>query len=244
VSLAVGIAGANGRMGRALREAVAAAEGFSLGAAFDVGDDVAKAVAACDVVIDFTRPEGTLAHLEACRKARRRMVIGTTGFQPAEVERIREAAREIAIVLAPNMSIGVNVAAKLVDLAARSLGPEYDIEVFEMHHRLKVDAPSGTALRLGEVAAKARGTTLDKDAAYARHGLTGERRAGSIGFSVARGGDVVGDHTVYFAGPGERIEITHRSASRANYAQGALRAAKFLQDKASGLYDMQAVLGL
>jgi 4-hydroxy-tetrahydrodipicolinate reductase len=244
VSLAVGIAGANGRMGRALREAVAATEGFSLGAAFDVGDDVAKAVAACDVVIDFTRPEGTLAHLEACRKARRRMVIGTTGFQPAEVERIREAAREIAIVLAPNMSIGVNVAAKLVDLAARSLGPEYDIEVFEMHHRLKVDAPSGTALRLGEVAAKARGATLEKDAAYARHGHTGERKAGSIGFSVARGGDVVGDHTVYFAGPGERIEITHRSASRANYAQGALRAARFLQDKASGLYDMQAVLGL
>jgi 4-hydroxy-tetrahydrodipicolinate reductase len=240
----VAIAGANGRMGRALREAVAGADGIELAAAFDVGDDVARAVASCDVLIDFTRPEGTLAHLAACRAARRRMVIGTTGFSAPDLERIREAAREIAIVLAPNMSIGVNVALRLVDLAARSLPPDYDIEVFEMHHKLKVDAPSGTALKLGEVAAKARGTTLEKDAAYARHGVTGERKAGAIGFAVARGGDVVGDHTVTFAGPGERIEITHRSASRANYAQGALAAARFLRDKPSGLYDMQAVLGL
>jgi 4-hydroxy-tetrahydrodipicolinate reductase len=147
-------------------------------------------------------------------------------------------------MMAPNMSVGVNVAMKLVELAARSLGPDYDVEVFEMHHRKKVDAPSGTALKLGEVAAAARGAMLDRDGVFTRHGQTGERKAGTIGFSVARGGDVVGDHTVYFAGPGERIEITHRSVSRANYAQGAMRAALFVAAKKNGLYDMHDVLGL
>jgi 4-hydroxy-tetrahydrodipicolinate reductase len=171
-------------------------------------------------------------------------VIGTTGFKPAQLDAIRAAASDIAIVMAPNMSVGVNVSLRLVELAARALGPDYDVEVFEIHHKRKVDAPSGTALLLGEVAARARGTTLEENGVYARHGATGERKAGTIGFSAARGGDVVGDHTVYFAGPGERIEITHRSASRANYAQGALRAAKFLADKPNGLFDMRAVLGL
>lgn len=244
MTLRVGVAGCGGRMGRALQEAIAGSEGVVLGAAFDIGDDVAAAVSACDVVVDFTRPEGTLAHLAACRAARKKLVIGTTGLKPADVEAIRSAAKDIAIAMAPNMSVGVNVALRLVELAAKALGPDYDVEVFELHHKLKVDAPSGTALLLGEVAARARGTTLERAAVHARHGATGERRAGTIGFSAARGGDVVGDHTVFFAGPGERIEITHRSSSRANYAQGALRAVKFLADKPNGLYDMRAVLGI
>jgi 4-hydroxy-tetrahydrodipicolinate reductase len=182
--------------------------------------------------------------VRACRAAKRSIVIGTTGFSPRELQEIRDAARDIAIVMAPNMSIGVNVALKLVAMASKALGPDYDVDVFEMHHKLKVDAPSGTALKLGEVAAAARGTTLERDGVFTRHGHTGERKAGTIGFSVARGGDIVGDHTVYFAGPGERIEITHRSSSRATYAQGALRAAKFVHGKPPGLYDMDDVLGL
>jgi len=262
----VAIAGAGGRMGRALLEAACATQGVAIGAALeangspyagrDAGDlcgpargiviatDPAAALANADVLIDFTRPEGTLAHLEACRTARRAMVIGTTGLEPAAVARIRAAAKEIPIVFAPNMSIGVNVMARLVEMAARALGPDYDAEVFEIHHRMKVDAPSGTALMLGAAVAKARGGALEKDAVYARHGTTGERKAGSVGFSVARGGDVVGDHTVYFAGPGERLEITHRSSSRATYAQGAVRAAKFAAGREPGLYDMSDVLGL
>jgi 4-hydroxy-tetrahydrodipicolinate reductase len=206
--------------------------------------DAKAAIAAADVLVDFTRPEGTLAHLAACRAAKRAMVIGTTGFDAKQLAAIRDAASEIGIVMAPNMSIGVNVALKLVETAARALGPEYDVEVFEIHHKLKVDAPSGTALKLGEVAAAARGASLEKSAVHARHGVTGERKAGTIGFSVARGGDIVGDHTVFFAGPGERIEITHRASSRATYAQGAMRAARFLHGRPPGLYDMQDVLGL
>ena len=231
-------------MGRALLESVAASGDVTLAGSFDIGGDVRAALAAADVLIDFTRPEGTLEHLSACLEAKRAMVIGTTGFDAAQLARIREAAREIAIVMAPNMSVGVNVALRLVEVASRSLGPDYDIEVFEIHHKLKVDAPSGTALKLGEVAAKARGAALEKDGVFARHGTTGERKGGTIGFSVARGGDIVGDHTVFFAGPGERLEVTHRSSSRATYAQGALRAARFLAGKAPGLYDMQDVLGL
>lgn len=254
MTVRVAIAGAGGRMGRALLEAAAAYEGVAVAAALDVAPgrwaggeivtDVAAALAGADVLIDFTRPEGTVAHARACAKARRAMVIGTTGLAPAQLDEVRAAARGIPIVMAPNMSIGVNVSLKLVELAARALGPDYDVEVFEIHHRLKVDAPSGTALQMGEVAAAARGTTLGKDAVFARHGATGERRPGTIGFSAARGGDVVGDHTVFFAGPGERIEVTHRSSSRATYAQGALRAAKFLAGKPPGLYDMRDVLGL
>jgi 4-hydroxy-tetrahydrodipicolinate reductase len=244
MSARVAIAGAGGRMGRALVEAIATAPEVTLATAFDVGDDVRAALAAADVLIDFTRPEGTLNHLAACRELKRALVIGTTGFEAAQMDSIRDAGREIAIVIAPNMSVGVNVALKLVELAARSLGPDYDVEVFEMHHRMKVDAPSGTALKLGEVAAKARGATLETNGVFSRHGITGERKAGSIGFSAARGGDIVGDHTVYFAGPGERIEITHRSSSRATYAQGALRAARFVFGKPPGIYDMGDVLGL
>jgi 4-hydroxy-tetrahydrodipicolinate reductase len=250
----VAIAGAGGRMGGALLEAAHTTEGVALGAALDVkpgarGDvaiatDVERALAGCDVLIDFTRPEGTLAHVAACRRAGRGIVIGTTGFNPSQLELIQSAARDIPVVLAPNMSVGVNVMLKLVALAAKALGPDYDIDVFEMHHKLKVDAPSGTALKLGEVAAAARATTLETSGVFTRQGHTGERKPGSIGFAVARGGDVVGDHTVYFAGPGERIEITHRSSSRATYAQGAMRAAKFVASKPPGLYGMEDVLGL
>ena len=262
----IAIAGAGGRMGRALLEAAAGTKGITIAAAIDVagsahvgrdaaelcaeargvrvGDDVAAAVSACDVLIDFTRPAGTLAHLAACRRAGKALVIGTTGFEPVQLEEIRAGAGTIPIVFAPNFSVGVNVTLKLVDLAARALGPDYDVEVFEVHHRLKVDAPSGTALKLGEVAAAARGTTLERDGVFARQGVTGERKAGTIGFSVARGGDIIGDHTVLFAGTGERVEITHRSSSRATYAQGAMRAAKWLAGKAPGLYEMQDVLGL
>ncbi|HEX6635115.1 MAG TPA: 4-hydroxy-tetrahydrodipicolinate reductase [Usitatibacter sp.] len=262
----VAVAGAGGRMGRALLEAATSTEGVLLAAALEVASsplagrdageiaaaargvriepDAKAALAAADVLVDFTRPEGTLAHLAACRAAKRAMVIGTTGFDAKQLAAIRDAASEIGIVMAPNMSIGVNVALKLVETAARALGPEYDVEVFEIHHKLKVDAPSGTALKLGEVAAAARGASLEKSAVHARHGVTGERKAGTIGFSVARGGDIVGDHTVFFAGPGERIEITHRASSRATYAQGAMRAARFLLGRPPGLYDMQDVLGL
>jgi 4-hydroxy-tetrahydrodipicolinate reductase len=250
----VAIAGAGGRMGRALLDAARATDGVELGAALDmapgawgdvaIGTDVAAALSSCDVLIDFTRPEGTLAHLRACRAAGRGIVIGTTGFSADQLAEIRDAARDIPIVMAPNMSIGVNVALKLVAMAAKALGPDYDIDVFEVHHKLKVDAPSGTALKLGEVAAAARGTTLERDGVFARHGQTGERKAGTIGFSVARGGDIVGDHTVFFAGPGERIEITHRASSRATYAQGALRAARYLCGQPPGLYGMDDVLGL
>jgi len=266
MSVRVAIAGAGGRMGRALLEASGLDKDVTLAAALDasgcawlgrdattlgarsacitVGCDIPAALAAADVLIDFTRPEGTVEFAKACRASRRAMVVGTTGLSAAQVEALREAAREIAIVWAPNMSVGVNVALKLVEVAARSLGPDYDVEVFEIHHKLKVDAPSGTALKLGEVAAHARERSLEKDGVFARHGTTGERKAGTIGFAVARGGDIVGDHTVFFAGPGERLEITHRAASRATYAQGALRAAKFVKDNPPGLYDMQDVLGL
>ena len=250
----VAIAGASGRMGLALLEAAAQTEGVMLGAAIDlsastwggvsIGTDVGSALANSDVLIDFTRPAGTLEHVRECVAQKRAMVIGTTGFASEQLAEIRKAANKIPIVMAPNMSIGVNVALKLVEMAARALGPDYDIEVFEMHHRKKVDAPSGTALRLGEVAARARDATLDKDGVFSRHGVTGERKAGSIGFSVARGGDIVGDQTVFFAGPGERIEVTHRSSSRATYAQGAMRAARFVAGKSPALYDMDDVLGL
>jgi 4-hydroxy-tetrahydrodipicolinate reductase len=209
-----------------------------------IGSDVRAALAAADVLIDFTRPAGSIEHLRACREMKRAMVIGTTGFDGPQMAEIRAASAEIPIVMSPNMSMGINVALKLVEMAARALGPEYDVEVFEVHHKLKVDAPSGTALRLGEVAAAARGTSLEHDGVYARHGNTGERKAGAIGFSAARAGDVVGDHTVFFAGPGERIEITHRAASRATYAQGAMRAAMFVAGRRAGLHDMQDVLGL
>ncbi len=196
------------------------------------------------VLIDFTRPEGTMAHLAACRALGVKLVIGTTGFSEAQKAEIAAAAKDIAIVMAPNMSVGVNVTLKLLDMAARALATGYDIEIIEAHHRHKVDAPSGTALKMGEVIASALGRDLKDCAVYAREGVTGERDPSSIGFATIRGGDIVGDHTVLFAGTGERIEITHKSSSRATYAQGSLRAARFLAGQSTGLFDMFDVLGL
>lgn len=262
----VAVAGSAGRMGRMLIETVLGNTGVRLAAALEqagnphigkdagelagspcgvkITDDVARAVQGCNVLIDFTRPEGTLAHLAVCRRQGVNMVIGTTGFGDEQKKTIADAARDIAIVFAPNMSVGVNVTFKLLEVAAKALGDGYDIEIVEAHHRHKVDAPSGTALKMGEVVAKALGRTLSECAVYGREGVTGERRNETIGFATVRGGDIVGDHTVLFAGTGERIEITHRAASRATYAQGAVRAAFFLSDRKNGLFDMQDVLGL
>jgi len=196
------------------------------------------------VLIDFTRPEGTLRHLEVCVQHGTRAVVGTTGFDEAGRRQIEQAARSVPLVFSPNMSVGVNVTFRLVELAARMLAGEFDVEIIEAHHRHKVDAPSGTALRLGELAASAQGRTLAQAAVHTRHGVTGPRPQGAVGFSVIRGGDLVGDHTVLFAGTGERIEITHRACSRLTYALGALRAARFLAQREAGLYEMRDVLGL
>jgi len=259
------IAGSGGRMGRMLIEAALAAEDLSIAAALEradapqIGEDCAlflgrrtgviitsdvSAIGQADVLIDFTRPEGTLRHLQACVERRVRAVIGTTGFDEAGRRQIEQAARTVPVVFSPNMSVGVNVAFRLVEVAARMLSGDFDVEISEAHHRHKVDAPSGTALRLGELVANAQGRSLQQVAVHARHGLTGPRPAGSIGFSVIRGGDLVGDHTVMFAGTGERIEITHRASSRMTYALGSLRAARFLAQREPGLYDMRDVLGL
>lgn len=262
----VAIAGAAGRMGRMLIEAVLKEPGVALAAAFDrpgtpfigrdagemagvvtgvsITDDAAAAIAAADCVIDFTRPAGTLAHLELARGLGKAMVIGTTGFDAAGKAAIATAAREVPVVFAPNMAVGVNAVFRVLEVAARILAEGYDVEIIEAHHRFKVDAPSGTALRMGEVVARELGRDLEQCAVYAREGHTGERDPSTIGFSTIRGGDVVGDHTVLFAGIGERIEITHKSGSRMPYALGSLRAAKFLAGRTQGLFDMQDVLGL
>jgi 4-hydroxy-tetrahydrodipicolinate reductase len=209
-----------------------------------ITDNLEQALEGADALIDFTRPEASMQYIEACRKAKVSMVIGTTGFSGKQKQAIQEVAKDIAIVFAPNMSVGVTLLINLVEQAAKVLNDGYDIEVVEMHHRYKVDAPSGTALRLGEAAAKGLGQSLDDCAVYAREGVTGEREAGKIGFATMRGVDVVGDHTVVLAGIGERVELTHKASSRATFALGALRAAKFLRGKQSGLFDMQDVLGL
>jgi 4-hydroxy-tetrahydrodipicolinate reductase len=262
----IAIAGASGRMGQMLIEALAASSDCRLTGALDVtgspaiGQDAAafsgrtsgvlihadirQGLANSGVLIDFTRPEGTLAHLAVCRELGVKLVIGTTGFSEVQKAEIAAAARDIAIVMAPNMSVGVNVTLKLLDMAARALSTGYDIEIIEAHHRHKVDAPSGTALKMGEVIASALGRDLKDCAVYAREGVTGERDPSSIGFATIRGGDIVGDHTVLFAGIGERIEISHKSSNRATYAQGSLRAARFLNNQATGLFDMFDVLGL
>lgn len=206
--------------------------------------ELRQGLTGADVLIDFTRPAGTLAHLAMCRELGVRMVIGTTGLDAAQKAEVAAAAATLAIVMAPNMSVGVNVMLGLLKQAAGALSQGYDIEIIEAHHRHKVDAPSGTALAMGEAVAGALGLRLDDCATFAREGHTGERKASSIGFATIRGGDIVGDHTVMFAGTGERIEITHRSTSRANYAAGSLRAARFLAGRAPGLYDMNDVLGL
>ncbi|MCX7171216.1 MAG: 4-hydroxy-tetrahydrodipicolinate reductase [Proteobacteria bacterium] len=264
--LRIAIAGASGRMGLALIEALGQSDDVRLVAALeqdgnpclgrDAGEligapcsvrisaDIDTALAQADCLIDFTRTEGTLRHLEACRRRGVHLVIGTTGFSTEGKLAIQDAARDIPIVFAPNMAVGVNLVFRLLDVAARALADGYDIEIIEAHHRHKVDAPSGTALRMGEVVAAALGRELSECAVYGREGHTGERPAQQIGFATLRGGDIVGDHTVLFAGTGERIEITHKAASRMPYALGALRAARYMQGKASGLYDMQDVLGL
>jgi 4-hydroxy-tetrahydrodipicolinate reductase len=262
----IAVAGASGRMGRMLIEAVHLAPDMALGGALDmaqsaaVGQDATAflghssgirvssnlddALRDSDVLIDFTRPEGTLAHLDACRRHGVRAVIGTTGFSDEQKARIADHAAHIGIVMAPNMSVGVNVVLKLLAQAAKALNEGYDIEIIEAHHRHKVDAPSGTALKMGEVVAQALGRDLAQCAVYGREGVTGERDPSTIGFATVRGGDVVGDHTVLFAGIGERIEITHKSSSRVTYAQGSLRAARFLMTQTAGLYGMDQVLGM
>jgi 4-hydroxy-tetrahydrodipicolinate reductase len=262
----IAVAGASGRMGHMLIEAIQASVDCSLAGALDIAAsaamgqdamaflgltggvtitaDLSAGLKSAQVLIDFTRPEGTLAHLQICRALGVNAVIGTTGFTEAQKLEIADAARDIAIVMAPNMSVGVNVTLKLLEMAAKALSTGYDIEIIEAHHRHKVDAPSGTALKMGEVIAEALGRDLKDCAVYAREGVTGEREPSSIGFATVRGGDIVGDHTVLFAGIGERIEITHKSSSRSTYAQGSLRAVRFLSGRKNGLFDMADVLGL
>jgi len=260
------IAGATGRMGHVLLQGVFEDESLQLYGALDragspnigrdagelfgkntgvyIGADADKTLQGADVLIDFTRPEASMDYLEICQRHHVKHVIGTTGFTVEQKARIAAASKQIAIVFAPNMSVGVTLLINLVEQAAKVLGDGYDIEVVEMHHRHKIDAPSGTALRLGEAAAQGLGQELKECAIYAREGVTGEREAGKIGFATLRGGDVVGDHTVVFAGIGERVELTHKASSRATFALGALRAAKFLCEKKTGLYDMRDVLNL
>ncbi len=265
--VSISVTGAGGRMGRALIEAVQEEHAASLCSAIEhgessylgvdagelagigrvgvaIGSDLGAALEDADVLIDFTRPAVTLTNIEQCRSRGTRMVIGTTGFSEEEKALIEAASREIAIVFAPNMSVGVNLCFKLLDMAARVMGNEVDIEVIEAHHRHKIDAPSGTALRMGEVVADALGRDLGECAVYGREGNTGERDRGTIGFETIRAGDIVGDHTVLFADIGERVEITHKASSRLTFAKGAVRAAGWLQNKQSGLFDMQDVLGL
>jgi 4-hydroxy-tetrahydrodipicolinate reductase len=262
----VAIAGAGGRMGRTLIEGVLAAGDLALAAALDlagapgigrdagealgrttgvaISSDIAAGISGSDCIVDFTRPEGTMAHLDRCVAGGCAAVIGTTGFSPEQKAAIAAAARRIPIVLSPNFAIGVNVVFRLAEVAARILGEGYDVEIIEAHHRHKVDAPSGTALRLGEVVAAALGRDLARDAVHGRVGDTGARDRKAIGFHAIRGGDIVGEHTVMFAGEGERVEVTVRSGSRMTYAAGALRAARWVHGRAPGLYDMSDVLGL
>ncbi|ABA59256.1 dihydrodipicolinate reductase [Nitrosococcus oceani ATCC 19707] len=263
----VAISGAAGRMGRSLIQAACQYEGITLGAASEypdshligsdagevarVGalqiplvDDLGKNKEAFDLLIDFTRPEVSMANLVLCRDQGKAMVVGTTGFTKEQRQEITRAAIEIPIVLAPNMSVGVNLCLKLLEMAASVLKDDVDIEIIEAHHRHKVDSPSGTALRMGEVVAETLGRNLDQCAIYGRQGLRSERPRESIGFSSLRAGDIVGEHTVIFAAEGERIEISHKASSRMTFALGAMRASQWVSDKPPGLYDMQDVLGL
>lgn len=262
----VAIAGAAGRMGKTLVEAVTLSDanlevgvgsvlaedpalGVDLGLLAGIGaigvpavSDLESAADAFDVLIDFTSRPATLEHLALCRRLGKAIVIGTTGFSDEEKEQISAAAKDIPIVFAPNMSVGVNLCLKLLDMAARVLGDEMDIEIVEAHHRFKKDAPSGTALRMGEVVAQALGRDLKEVAVYGREGMSEERDRKTIGFATVRAGDIVGDHTVIFAGLGERVEITHKASSRMTFAKGAVRAASWLQGKPAGLYSIDDVL--
>ncbi len=263
----IAVVGAAGRMGKTLIEACQEEMGVVLSVATEypqssllgadagelagVGKTAVKITGSLDdagqdfdVLIDFTRPEPCLDHLAWCVQHQKKMVIGTTGFSDAQKQAIQQAATSIPVVFAPNMSVGVNLTLKLLDMAARVLGDDVDVEIIEAHHRHKVDAPSGTALRMGEVVAEALGRDLGECAVYGREGNTGERDRKTIGFETIRAGDIVGDHTVMFAGIGERVEITHKASSRMTFAKGAMRAARWLDGKNSGLYDMQDVLGL
>ncbi len=263
----VAIVGAAGRMGKSLIQAVTDSDGFVLGAATErpgsslvgadagelagvgrldvtISDDLEAVADSFDVLIDFTAPQVTMNHLAVCKAHGKQIVIGTTGFSDEQKAELQDAAKSMAIILAPNMSVGVNLCFKLLDMAARVMGDEVDIEVIEAHHRHKVDAPSGTALRMGEVVADALGRDLKTCAVYGREGITGERDRKTIGFETIRAGDVVGDHTVLFASMGERVEITHKASSRMTFANGAVRGAGWLMQRENGLYDMQDVLGL
>lgn len=241
--LKVAVMGASGRMGKMLIEAVQAADDCTLHATLDKGSDVRAGLAGADVMIDFTRPEATLDHLAACADLGVKAVVGTTGFDDAQKAEIAHFAERTAVVFAPNMSVGVNVVLKLLDLAARAMNEGFDIEIVEAHHRMKVDAPSGTALQMGQVVADALGRDLKACAVYGREGVTGVRDPSTIGFATVRGGDIIGDHTVLFAGTGERIEISHKASHRGIYAQGSLRAARFLAAQRTGLFGMNDVLG-
>jgi 4-hydroxy-tetrahydrodipicolinate reductase len=263
----VAVTGAAGRMGKTLIQAVHATDDLILGAAFERGglsllgadagelagvgkldvvvtSDLLAEIDRFDALVDFSIPAATLGNLEACRSAGKRLVIGTTGFDAEGLARIKAAAADISILMAPNMSVGVNLIFKLIELAASVLGDDVDVEIIEAHHRDKIDAPSGTAIRMGEIVAACLGRDLDEVAVYSREGITGPRERKTIGFESIRAGDVVGEHTVLFAGSGERLEITHRAQSRMNFAQGALRAVRFLGERPNGLFDMQDVLGL
>jgi 4-hydroxy-tetrahydrodipicolinate reductase len=265
--LNIAVTGAAGRMGRALISACDINKNTRLSAAIerpgntlvgsDAGDlaglgplnvkltdNLEQVADAFETLIDFTSPESTLQNLDSCVKLGKNMVIGTTGFDDAGKQKISEAANSISIVFAPNMSVGVNLCLKLLDTAARILADDVDIEIIEAHHRHKVDAPSGTAIRMGEVVANALGRDLSECAVYGREGITGARDRNTIGFETIRAGDIVGDHTVMFAADGERVEITHKASSRMTFANGAVRAANWLQQQPAGLYDMQDVLGL
>lgn len=267
MTLKIGIVGAGGRMGRQLIAAVQQAEGVTLGAAFErqgsslvgsdagelagvgamgvaVSDNLAEQAANFDLLIDFTRPEGTLAHIDFCLKHQKQMVIGTTGFDEAGKSAIKKASQQIGIVFASNYSVGVNVVFKLLEKAAKVMGDYCDIEVIEAHHRHKVDAPSGTALSMGEHIAKTLGRDLKTHGVFERNGITGERKRDEIGFATIRAGDVVGEHSVWFADEGERVEIAHKASSRMTFAKGAVRAAQWLQSKPNGLFDMTDVLDL
>jgi 4-hydroxy-tetrahydrodipicolinate reductase len=263
----VAVVGVSGRMGLCLVKAVALSDKTQLSVAISreesgsigrdagelagiakenvsVGIDLAAVVDQFDVVIDFTRPDPSMEYIEICRQARKQIIIGTTGYSDEQKAMIDEAAQDIAIVLAPNMSVGVNLSLKLLEMTAKVMGETTDIEVIEAHHRHKVDAPSGTALRMGEVIADTLGRDLKECAIYGREGDTGERDRKTIGFSTIRAGDIVGEHTVMFADEGERLEITHKASSRMTFANGAVRAVLWLKDKNKGLFDMQDVLEL